>query len=452
MNNNNNKTTVAPPTSSAQVPGKSGRPIGTTNKAMQDLTRKFSQMKNDIALSWVDNKLLPPDHTNKMSLKQLIANKQHEYQLDPDIYSVASTTIYSRICRDRLEVKGTGMTSPMLDAEPLIVMYIKQSTDCNDTMNKRQIIDYANSNVSGTPVEDDVIAWKLRHQVDLREQYIKHGIKPTSANLGNGWFRGFVRRWGNEIQYKGSSNVDFYRTEHCTYEKFEEMYDNVYGLLVKWGYAEVLDEPLYYNRNGEVCDIDDPNQYGEPVHHRFKHPELFMAADECGTNTNMSKDKMSAGNRKHCSTKGVTAKLPACTSDCHFTTMVWTKLDGNPAVCLVIIEKDGELSYSELHGLDVNAIWIGDDTMFNEIKNMNNDNDKEKKMKEMLADTVFSVELLQLNTGPGKVFPGGPICIVNGIKVPTLVRRSASGGITPEILVDVLRLYDSLIPRAPGDP
>ena len=48
MNNNNNKTTVAPPTSSAQVPGKSGRPIGTTNKAMQELTKKFSQMKNDI--------------------------------------------------------------------------------------------------------------------------------------------------------------------------------------------------------------------------------------------------------------------------------------------------------------------------------------------------------------------------------------------------------------------
>ena len=162
-------------------------------------------MKNDIALSWVENKLLATDHTNKMSLKQLIANKQHEYQLDPDIYHVASTTIYSRISRDQLEVKATGMKSPMLDAEPLLVMLINLSTDCNDTMNKRQIIDYANSYVSGTPVEDDVIAWKLRHQVDLRDQYVKHGIKPTSANLGNGWFAGFIRRWGNEVQYKGSS-------------------------------------------------------------------------------------------------------------------------------------------------------------------------------------------------------------------------------------------------------
>ena len=161
---------------------------------------------------------------------------------------------------------------------------------------------------------------------------------------------------------------------------------------------------------------------------------------------------MSAGNKKHCSTKGVMAKLPACTSDCHFTTMVWTKLDGNPAICLVIIEKDGELSYSELHGLDVNAKWIGDDTMFNEIKNINNDNGKEKKMKEMLAGSVFSVELLKLNTGPGKVFPGGPICIVNGTEIPTVVRRSASGGITPEILVDVLKVYDALIPRVPGEP
>ena len=80
-----NKTSVAP-TSSTKVPGNAGRPIGTTNRAKQELTKKFSQMKNDIALSWVENKLLPADHTNKMSLKQLNANKQHENQLDPDIY------------------------------------------------------------------------------------------------------------------------------------------------------------------------------------------------------------------------------------------------------------------------------------------------------------------------------------------------------------------------------
>jgi hypothetical protein len=290
------------------------------------------------------------------------------------------------------------------------------------------------------------------HQVDQQNRYISKGIRPISADLGKGWFAGFVKQWGNEIQYKTSGNVDFYRTEHCTYNKFVEMYDNIYKLLVNNGYAELLEKPLYYNRDGEICDKDDPDQFGEPVYHKFICPDLFMAADECGTNTNMSKDKMSAGNKKRCSTKGVVAKLPACTSDCHFTTMVWTKLDGTPAVCLVIIEKDGELSHSEVHGLDVNAGWIGDDSMFNEIKNITKGIDKEKKMKEMLAGSVFSTALLQLNTGPGKVFPGGPTCTINGIDIPTVVCRSASGGITPAILVDVLRVYGTLIPRVDGDP
>ena len=41
--------------------------------------------------------------------------------------------------------------------------------------------------------------------------------------------------------------------------------------------------------------------------------------------------------------------------------------------------------------------------------------------------------------GKGNVFPGGPTCEYNGKQIPVFVTNSKSGGITPEILVDILK-------------
>ena len=62
--------------------------------------------------------------------------------------------------------------------------------------------------------------------------------------------------------------------------------------------------------------------------------------------------------------------------------------------------------------------------------------------------------LLWNNMGQGKVFPGGPICEFNWKKVPIFVTNSGSGGITPEILVEVLKYLDKVgvTERKDGDP
>jgi hypothetical protein len=170
-------------------------------------------------------------------------------------------------------------------------------------------------------------------------------------------------------------------------------------------------------------------------------------ADEWGTNTNMSKEKMSLGNTsKHASTKGVSAKILACTSDCHFTTMVWTALTGEAVMVVVIIEKESELTWSEMHGFDIEADWIGDDSFYNDIKNSD---DSAAALKIALNSSIFPQVLLKMNTGPGRVFPGGPVCSFQGKSIPSIGRRSSSGGITPEILVEVLQHYEKHVPRRP---
>ena len=56
------------------------------------------------------------------------------------------------------------------------------------------------------------------------------------------------------------------------------------------------------------------------------------------------------------------------------------------------------------------------------------------------------------NFGKGKCFPGGPECEFNGKKVSMLSQWSDSGGITPQILTNALKLMDNLdlFPREEG--
>ena len=69
-----------------------------------------------------------------------------------------------------------------------------------------------------------------------------------------------------------------------------------------------------------------------------------------------------------------------------------------------------------------------------------------------VKDLMVDPEVLRPNTEPGKDFPGGPICHFKGVDIPTLVCRSKSDGITPDILHSILQHYKNYIPRQAGDP
>ena len=179
----------------------------------------------------------------------------------------------------------------------------------------------------------------------------------------------------------------------------------------------------------------------------------------------MPNDRLSGGN-KRLHTKGTDVTLPGCTSDTHFTTMCFTSLDGSPVCCVVIIQKPGKLNQGERFGFDVDAAWEGDLSVFDEIK-------QRVKRKEQEADAAGAANdfvrkrtisgrlvpslpaaMLAQNMGEGKAFPGGPVCHFNGKDIPPFVTSSDSGGITPIILVEILKHLDhhGITNRAPGDP
>ena len=61
---------------------------------------------------------------------------------------------------------------------------------------------------------------------------------------------------------------------------------------------------------------------------------------------------------------------------------------------------------------------------------------------------------MRANSGSGKRFPGGPKCYFQGKEVPAFICCSPKGGITSELLKEILERMDSfdLFPRIPGGP
>ena len=98
------------------------------------------------------------------------------------------------------------------------------------------------------------------------------------------------------------------------------------------------------------------------------------------------------------------------------------------------------------------AEWKGDISVFDKAKaaaaeiKIHNENLSPEEKKRKLTKNNFCVEpplvVLEENMGKGKVFPGGPTCEYNRKQIPAFVTNSESGGITPEILVDMLKHLD----------
>ena len=73
-------------------------------------------------------------------------------------------------------------------------MFIKLSSNCNQTMTKKKIIDFVNTYIEGSELEKDYyVQWKIIHHPEWRNNYIATEVVPERAQVGTGWFDGFIR-------------------------------------------------------------------------------------------------------------------------------------------------------------------------------------------------------------------------------------------------------------------
>jgi hypothetical protein len=169
------------------------------------------------------------------------------------------------------------------------------------------------------------------------------------------------------------------------------MNDAVGDLLVTVAKIAIkLTEPVWMDKNGEECD--ELNSVGLKCTIKITHPELGITVDEVGSNTSMMKDGH-IGGRKYICAKGQVCQEKASKKDKRFTVLGLTCFSGDPLMCVIIIDAKTRDLFARL-GVDPNA---------------------EEDQTVVLTDDD-GLDLLINNIGPGKQFPGGPICQYKGKK------------------------------------
>ena len=164
------KTTTPPPIDELSPVPYSGRKKGTTHLAKKVRDFKFAQMKNTIVRGWA-NKEIRPNST----LKEWILRNQQTFGFHPEKAEdrVTVEMVKTRIKRGQLETNGIrGQRSFLEKIEPRLVSMVKLSSACNQELTEEEILQFVNSYIRGSVVEQDIIDWKLRNVADWRNNFL----------------------------------------------------------------------------------------------------------------------------------------------------------------------------------------------------------------------------------------------------------------------------------------
>ena len=161
------------------------------------------------------------------------------------------------------------------------------------------------------------------------------------------------------------------------------MYNQCIEQMVQAGVATKRAEPVWMDETGKVCD--ESQAYGCKVTHDLIYPEWCLVGDEVGGNISIKGDGHVEG-RLYLAPKGRVAYRKVCKADRKFTLIGLTSLDGQPVMCIVIIHGT-QINCSAEVGIDISIEPEGDP-----------------------EDPDFFLK----NSGPGKYFPGGPVCHFRG--------------------------------------
>ena len=264
-----------------------------------------------------------------------------------------------------------------------------------------EAVQLINSLIEGTQVQRDLIWFKSKYS---------HG---STGKVGVGYWTAFKKRNKDKIRSKKGKRFELNRSNWSTYRNFNQMYDQVYEHMVDAGLAVKLLSPKWMNKEGVEAGKEE--SFGCMVTHNLLYPEMCIVMDEVGGNTSQKGDGLKGGQLIICG-KETIPQIKASTNDKHFTLLGLTALNGDPVMCVLIIEGKRESRLQEC-GMDIFAQKIG----------------------EMTDDNFF-----EQSQGPGKRFPGGPTCVFQGKDIPCMVRFTQSGSITSAVLRDILVSLDEI--------
>lgn len=306
--------------------------------------------------------------------------------------------------------------SPMHEVETILSDMIVLSARLYNPMDKPAIIGEANNIIANSKtLQNKILADKKRRFKDKPELWV--------ATVGHNWYHAFRKRKEDVLKSTKIEDFSSDRKDWVNTKNVSLMYDMHYEAYVKNGIADKLPEAVFFDIDGnEISQLDMltkvKHAVGRASKYKMINPDYLMFMDETGTNTNTANDGEVGGQVHVSSTEEKNKpKKAGSRKDCRWTTMGFTASSALPILCVIIIQKKSELTAGEVLGVELGIDLVEEDILE--------------------------------NFGTGKRFPGGPKCFFRGKFLETLVFHSESGGVTPEILVDILRYLDAknIFPR-----
>ena len=101
----------------------------------------------------------------------------------------------------------------------------------------------------------------------------------TTANLGDSWFRGFLKRY-HELHVVTQHDVNVNRDSWCTYHNLRDMYDILFQYWNETGYCKPLEMHHWQDRFGNKVDVHHPQRMGRKVTSDWIHGNRMLCFDE----------------------------------------------------------------------------------------------------------------------------------------------------------------------------
>jgi hypothetical protein len=97
----------------------------------------------------------------------------------------------------------------MIAIEPYIDNLIIQLTRMQSPVNVTAGLQLANSLIAGTAIQSEIQEWKIRHNIHSQSDRVSGSNEAAQRHfLGQGYWRGFMRRNGNIVKSKKSVKFD----------------------------------------------------------------------------------------------------------------------------------------------------------------------------------------------------------------------------------------------------
>jgi hypothetical protein len=170
----------------------------------------------------------------------------------------------------------------MLEVEPYLVELIIKLAEMRQPITSAQGLQLANSLINGTSIKGKIIEWKKRNCHAFK-------VGKGKLELGEGYWRSFMRRNGHLIRAKKAVKFDNKRAQWCNYLNMSEMYEEIYNNLTTNGLAVAHPEAVWRNENGDIVE-NESEAFGMKSKYELIHPEWLIFVDELGSNTSQSKD------------------------------------------------------------------------------------------------------------------------------------------------------------------